>query len=187
MRPADGTDHFPAQPVPPAGRQHALQRVQRDGAGVDRAVNGEDGPHQPVEDVLDHQRVDAAEAALRNPQAQHPELLLLALVGGRLAAFAEADAVVDAVVVLDHVQPGLGLVLQVAITQPGAMKIVLWTQPTSSIAEQAGWVVSPWNRRSRASVEAPPCRPARLRRPSDPASGAVGDLQLANAVRARTS
>jgi amino acid transporter len=40
---------------------------------------------------------------LQDVQAQHPELLLLAPVGGELAALAEADVVVDAVVVLHHV------------------------------------------------------------------------------------
>ena len=36
------------------------------------------------------------------------QFLFLAPVGRHLAAFAEADVVVDAVVVLDHVQPGGG-------------------------------------------------------------------------------
>ena len=68
-----------------------------------------------AEGVLDHEGVDQAEAALQDVQAQHPEFLLLVPVGGELAALAEADVVVDAVVVLHHVQPGLGSALQVAV------------------------------------------------------------------------
>jgi hypothetical protein len=47
-------------------------------------------PFGQREGVLDHEDVDQAEAALQDVQAQHPEFLLLATVGGELAALAEA-------------------------------------------------------------------------------------------------
>jgi hypothetical protein len=87
-------------------------------AGVGEHVR----PFGQREGVLDHEGVDQAEAALEDVQAQHPELLHLAAVGGELAALAEADVVVDAVVVLHHVEAGLGLALQVAVAEPAGQE-----------------------------------------------------------------
>jgi hypothetical protein len=54
---------------------------------------------------------------LEDLQADHGDLLLLAPVGGQLPGLAEEDVVVDPVVVLDDVQPGVDLPLQVPVAQ----------------------------------------------------------------------
>jgi hypothetical protein len=54
---------------------------------------------------------------LEDLQADHGDLLFLAPVGRQLAGLAEEDVVVDPVVVLHDVQPGVDLPLQVAVLQ----------------------------------------------------------------------
>jgi hypothetical protein len=62
--------------------------------------------------------------------------LFLAPVGGQLAALAEPDVVVHAVVVLHHVQRGLGLPLQIPVSQPAARPSALigWTGQSESFS-----------------------------------------------------
>jgi hypothetical protein len=51
-----------------------------------------------------------------------PKFLFFAPVGGELSALAELDVVVDAVVVLHHVQPGFGLSLKIAVAKPAGQE-----------------------------------------------------------------
>jgi hypothetical protein len=76
-------------------------------------LGGEDaGPFGFGEDVLDHERVDVDERCLQDVQGEHPELLLVAAVGGELAALAVEDHGVDAVPRLDQGQAFVDLTLQ---------------------------------------------------------------------------
>lgn len=87
------------------------------------------GPFRLGEGVLDHQRVHEPEAALQDLQAEHGQFLFLAPVGGQLAALAEVDVVLDAVVVLHDVEPCVDLPLQVAVDLLDAGQQVEVQQP----------------------------------------------------------
>lgn len=69
------------------------------------------------EDVLDHEGVDVDQGGLEDSQAQHGQFLLVAAVGGDVAAFAEEDDRVGAVPGLDDVKAFVDLALQVAVAQ----------------------------------------------------------------------
>ena len=60
--------------------------------------------------------------------------MLFAPVGGQLPGLAEEDVVVDPVVVLNHVQPGVDLPLQVPVAQVAGYEDRALGAATSSIA-----------------------------------------------------
>src|SRR6266540_3369707 len=132
-----------SRPVPEPGEgapaeQERLRRgqlAQRQAAGhveLDLAIGGDMGPEQwgqaaPVrvgqggrpllvsEHVLDYEGVDVDQGGLQDPQAQHRQFLLVAAVGGDVAALAEEDDAVGPVPRLDHVQALVDFALQVPV------------------------------------------------------------------------
>src|SRR6266487_3594347 len=118
-------------------------------------------PFRLGEQVLDHQGVHVDERGLQDPQAQHAHLLLVAAVGGQVAALAVEDDRVGAVPRLDHVQALVDLPLKLSAAQVAGEKDRI-LRPAEFDHRLVGGVggVAFMNRRRIASVEAVPTRMA---------------------------
>src|SRR4051812_28465936 len=89
------------------------QRVQV--SGVQSA-----GPVRASENLLEHEGADEDHAVLEQVQAEHAQLLVLALVARELAAAGEEHEVIGAVPVLDDVEPIVNLAPQALIVKIAA-------------------------------------------------------------------
>jgi hypothetical protein len=75
------------------------------GDGVPVAWREPIGPMGLGENLLKHEGVDEDHAVLKQVQAEHADLLILAPIAGELAASGEEHEVIGAVPVLDDVEP----------------------------------------------------------------------------------
>ena len=84
-------------------------------------VDGEDAlPLRQGEQLLDHEGVHVDDRSLEDVEGDHAEFLLVAPVGGELAALAVEDHRVDPVPGLDDVEALLDFTLEVAVAQVSA-------------------------------------------------------------------